>query len=210
MNTAACLSVGICIFCSLVILWSVIRNPQHMAVMNVVWPVTALYGGPLALWAYHTIGLANARNRPLAQSVLKGTLHCGAGCALADLLSAWLLLQAPFSLFGSKLAGEWLVEYAAAFVTGIAFQYFAIKPMEKIPARQALIAALKADALSLTSWQTGMYGWMAVCNCLIFQRQLKADEPVFWLMMQIGMLCGLVTAYPVNSWLIKKGIKKPM
>jgi len=25
---------------------------QRMAVMNVVWPVTALYFGPFALWAY--------------------------------------------------------------------------------------------------------------------------------------------------------------
>ena len=31
-------------------------NRQHMAVMNVVWPVTALYAGPLALWGYFTVG----------------------------------------------------------------------------------------------------------------------------------------------------------
>lgn len=27
-------------------------NRQHMRIMNVVWPLTALYAGPLALWAY--------------------------------------------------------------------------------------------------------------------------------------------------------------
>mgnify|MGYP000371436005 CR=1 FL=1 len=29
-------------------------------------------------------------------------------------------------------------------------------------------------------------------------------------MMQIAMLCGLVVAYPVNAWLIRKGIKEAM
>lgn len=205
--------LAICGGCSLVILIGVIRRPQPMAVMNVVWPVTALYAGPLAVWAYWSFGRNAGQkkaNAPFWQSVLKGALHCGSGCTLGDLLSAAILLWIPVTLFGSRLAGEWTVEYIAAFLIGIIFQYYAIQPMKKLPAGQAVIAALKADALSLTCWQVGMYGWMAVCNFGIFHRQLKADEPVFWLMMQIGMLCGLLTAYPVNWWLIRKGIKESM
>ena len=111
---------------------------------------------------------------------------------------------------GSTLAGDWLVEYLAAFLLGIVFQYYAIKPMKQLSPGNTLKAALKADALSLTCWQIGMYGWMAISNFLIFHRQLRADDPIFWLMMQIGMLCGLMTAFPVNWWLIKKGIKEAM
>jgi hypothetical protein len=37
--------------CSLAILFDWFRRPQTMMVMNVVWPITALYGGPGALWA---------------------------------------------------------------------------------------------------------------------------------------------------------------
>lgn len=29
---------------------------QHIAVVNVVWPITALHAGPLALWAYYRSG----------------------------------------------------------------------------------------------------------------------------------------------------------
>jgi hypothetical protein len=29
-------------------------------------------------------------------------------------------------------------------------------------------------------------------------------------MMQIAMLAGFLTAYPVNSWLLRVGIKEPM
>jgi len=205
----AYISIIICVASGIIILVDVVRHPQPMKVMNWVWPLTALYGGPLALWVYYRIGRSEKRTA-FWQTVLKGTLHCGSGCTLGDLLSAVFLLAFPVTLFNSKLAGDWTVEYIAAFLIGILFQYYAIKPMKQITPGKALIAALKADTLSLTSWQIGMYGWMTVCNFLIFHHQLKANEPVYWLMMQIGMLCGLITAYPVNWWLIQKGIKETM
>jgi hypothetical protein len=33
---------------------------------------------------------------------------------------------------------------------------------------------------------------------------------VYWLGMQIGMVLGFATAWPVNVWLIRKGIKEAM
>ena len=37
-------------------------NAQQMPIMNVVWPLTALYGGPLALLAYYKIGRLSTGN----------------------------------------------------------------------------------------------------------------------------------------------------
>jgi hypothetical protein len=225
LSAIAIASISISVVCFIIIIVHLARHPQQMAIMNVVWPVTALYAGPLGLLIYFNIGGITAKEamkshknrhhgvshqKPFWQSVLTGTLHCGSGCALGDLFTANLLLVIPVTVFGSKMLGEWAIEYIAAFLIGIIFQYFAIKPMSNISAKDALIAALKADTLSLTAWQVGMYGWMAVCNLLIFHTLLKAPAPVFWLMMQIGMLLGLLTAYPVNWWLIKKGIKEAM
>lgn len=34
--------------------------------------------------------------------------------------------------------------------------------------------------------------------------------PEFWVMMQIGMMAGFVTSYPVNWWLLRRGIKEVM
>lgn len=84
------------------------------------------------------------------------------------------------------------------FFDCIAFQYYVIKPMKMLSGREAFIAALKADTLSLTFWKIGMYGWMAIANFLIFHQILKASTRTFWFMMQIGMLPGLLTAYPIN------------
>ena len=187
-----------------------------MMVMNFVYPITALYGSIFALLFYYYIGRNsgikknNPVKTPLWQSVAKGALHCGSGCALGDISAEILLLYFPVVIFGSKLAGTWTVDYIFAFIIGIIFQYYAIKPMKDLSATEAIKAAVKADALSLTGWQLGMYGWMAICFFLIFKQQIKPSDPVFWFMMQIAMLIGFATAYPVNWGLIKKGIKEAM
>jgi len=50
LHTFAIASIGIALPCSLVIVADVVRRPQKMGVMNVVWPVTALYFSVFALW----------------------------------------------------------------------------------------------------------------------------------------------------------------
>jgi hypothetical protein len=216
LTTIAVISIATAIICSLAIIFDLFIHPQQMWIMNLVWPLTALYAGPLALIAYFTLGRNSSKakmahtNKPFWQSVLLGTLHCGSGCTLGDLIAANLLTIFPVVLFGSNLYGEWAADFILAFIIGIVFQYYAIKPMGHLTRSQALLAALKADTLSLTFWQIGMYGWMALCDFAILDHLLKAPAPLFWMMMQVGMLFGLLTAYPVNWWLITRGIKEKM
>jgi hypothetical protein len=193
-------------------------HSQKMAIMNVVWPLTALYAGPLGLWAYYKIGRLSTKGSakdegkemPFWQAVVIGVSHCGSGCTLGDLVAEWFVLAVPLSFLGRKLFGTWLLDFALAFLFGVAFQYFSIKPMRNLSPAQALWAALKADALSLTSWQLGMYGWMAFAIFVVFHHELDKTGPVFWFMMQIAMLAGFITAFPVNWWLIRIGIKEKM
>lgn len=37
---------------TLIITFDELRRPQNMMIMNFVWPITALYGGPFAVWGY--------------------------------------------------------------------------------------------------------------------------------------------------------------
>ena len=211
----------------LVILFDILEgHPQHMMIMNFVYPITALYSGPLALIVYFTIGRKSTRKavmaareknlkppgkqKPFWQSVIVGALHCGSGCTLGDIIAETALFFIPFILFGRKIFGAWAVDFVLAFIIGIIFQYYSIKPMKNLSPSEGLRAAVKADALSLTSWQVGMYGWMAISTFLIFGHELGANNPVFWFMMQIAMLFGFLTAYPVNWWLLRKKIKEVM
>ncbi|AND68836.1 hypothetical protein ATSB10_13820 [Dyella thiooxydans] len=218
LHVLALVSLVVAMACAALIALDIaLGRRQPMAIMNLVWPITALYAGPLGLWAYARIGRAPRHGdhghhgeRPFAQSVMLAATHCGSGCTLGDLTAESLLLALPFTLFGSELLTGWTLDFVFAFVIGIAFQYFTIRPMGEMSAREALLAALKADTLSLVSWQVGMYGWMAIATFGLFGGTLDKAGPVFWLMMQIAMLAGFATACPVNAWLLKRGIKHPM
>lgn len=150
------------------------------------------------------------KGRPRWQSVVLSTLHCGAGCTLADIVGEWFLFFVPVAIGGSILAGTWVVDYLLALAFGIGFQYAAIRGMERtLPRCEAIRRAAKADILSLTAWQAGMYGWMAVAIfALNGGEAMPRTSFVFWFTMQIAMACGFLVALPVNILLIRAGIKK--
>ena len=174
------------------------KHPQNMWIMALVWPLTALWSGPLGLYAYYKVGRLSSKKRvqrakergekppnkkkPFWQSVGIGATHCGSGCTLADICAEWFALFVPVVVFGSHILGTWVVDYVVALIFGIAFQYFTIKPMRGLSVVDGLKAAVKADILSLTAWQVGMYGWMAIAFFLLFSPEtLTPTTPVFWL-----------------------------
>ncbi len=220
--------------CAVVVVADVAKHPQPMWIMNVVWPVTALFGTVLLVWFYFRYGRAvpprgspaHNGNRGYGKSfavvVATGTTHCGAGCTLGDIVAEWLAFFVPaiatwfgwHGVFAEKMFAVWIVDFIFAFAFGIVFQYFAIAPMRGLALGQGLVAALKADALSLTAWQVGMYGFMAFSQFYLFRHllgvSLEVNTPEFWFVMQIAMLAGFCTSYPVNWWLISVGIKERM
>jgi Domain of unknown function (DUF4396) len=216
------------VLCALAIAIDVARHPQKMWIMNVVWPVVALFGLIFTVWGYFRYGRASAVDapesgeQPLAAMVAKGTSHCGAGCTIGDIIAETLALALPgiavvfgwHWLFGDKTFAVWVLDYILAFVIGIAFQYFTIAPMRHLGFADGVKAAIKADAASLTAWQVGMYAFMAFAQFYLFRHRLgtpvTAAQPEFWFMMQIAMLCGFATAYPVNWWLLRVGLKEKM
>lgn len=230
LTLIAAASLLIAAACALWICVDEARRPQAMWIMNLVWPLTALFGGLLWLGLYVRWGRAPARcerapaagRAGLGVAIALATCHCGAGCVLGDILAegattahpAWLALFGWPGLFPQPMFAEWAADFIAAFVLGVGFQYFSLKPMGGLTAGQTLARALKADALSIVAWQLGMYGAMAAIQYLGFQPAFGAPanpgQPAFWLAMQVAMLCGFVTAYPVNGLLIKAGVKERM
>jgi len=226
------------VICAIVIIADEIKNPQHMWIMNVVWPMTALFGTVAWLWAYYRYGrlatmklMMEAKRReeeppnkkkPFAAMVGEGASHCGSGCTLGDIFAEWLAFFVPtiavwlgwHSIFGEKIYAVWILDYIFAYAFGIVFQYFTVAPMRGLNFAQGIWAAIKADTLSLTAWQVGMYGFMAIAYFLIFRPligvELRVNSVEFWFMMQIAMIFGFITSYPVNWWLIEAGIKERM
>ena len=218
-----CLAAGLA--CAITIALDEVRFPQKMGVMNLVWPLTALFGSVVWLWFYYRFGRNKGEQpeeTPMAIAVAKGASHCGAGCTLGDLVVEWAVFALPAiavffgygSVFGEKTFAVWIPDFLLAFLIGIVFQYFAIAPMRDLSPGKGILAALKADTASITSWQVGMYGAMAIGQFLWFRPAYGALAPVnsveFWFLMQLAMLAGFATGYPVNWWLVSSGIKETM
>ncbi len=184
---------------------------QKMRIMEAVWPLTILYWGPLGLIFYASFGRPVSGHGdavPMWQSTFKGATHCGAGCALGDLIGDWIAFQTGLTLVGSLLAGDFALAFLLAYLFGIVFQYFAIAPMRHLGLREGLIAAAKIDTLSLLAYQLGMVAWMGMRAWLY--PVLEPTTWSYWLMMQVAMVFGFLTTYPVNWFLIARGVKERM
>jgi hypothetical protein len=183
-------------------------HPQKMWIMNVVWPITALYFGPLTFWSYFAFG-RNAKDKPFWQQVWTGVTHCGAGCTLGDVIAEWSVFLGGLTLLSSPLLTDYLFDFCAAYALGIIFQYFSIAPMRSISGWPAIKAALKADTISLIAFEVGLFAFMYWMD-RHFQPHLKPTQPEYWFLMQVGMIIGFFTAFPANWWLIRKGWKEAM
>jgi len=198
LNDLAIAWVCTCAICALVLIALMLRRPPEMRIMSVVWPVTALYYGPVAVWAFFR-----------ADPTFDSTTHCGAGCTLGDLIGESWVYAAGLTIGGSMLFAEYVVDFILAYILGVAFQYFAIVPMRGLGLRDGITAALKADTLSLIAFELGLFGWMALTHYILVPQATPASF-AFWFMMQIGMIAGFWTSYPMNVLLLRWGIKEPM
>lgn len=224
LHFVALLSLSLALFCAITIALDECRHPPKMAVMAAVWPLTALFGSVLWLAVYYRWGRSTQlkNDAPFAASVLKGSSHCGAGCTLGDMVAEGLAVAVPAlavwfgygTLFGTRMFALWVPDFLFAFLFGIGFQYWSIVPMRHLSPGEGLKAALKADVLSISAWQVGMYGGMALIQFLWFQPRFgglaEATQPEFWFAMQLAMLAGFCTSYPMNWLLIRRGVKEAM
>ena len=138
--------------------------------------------------------------------------HCGSGCSLGDVISEFAIFGLGLTVAGASLWAEYIGDYILALALGIAFQYFAIAPMRGLGIRDGLKAATKADFISLSAFEMGLFGWMAIMTFVLFPapHHLMPSSAAFWFLMQIGMIIGFTTSWPANVWLVNRGIKVPM
>ncbi|WP_069812600.1 DUF4396 domain-containing protein [Streptomyces sp. TP-A0874] len=195
---------------------------QKMWIMNLVYPVTALYWGPVTVWFYFRHGrrtskplverhaLPDSERLPAWSVLSKAVSHCGAGCTLGDIGAEWLVYSFALAVAGKGLYADFPLAFAFAWLLGIAFQYFAITPIREVGKVKAIWTAIKVDTLSILAFQLGLFLGMWIYQEVLFSPGLPKTTASYWMMMQLAMILGFFTAMPVNLWLIRVGWKEKM
>jgi len=203
LEMIAWVSLASALASALIIAVDEFRRPQKMWIMNVVWPLTALYFSIFAVMVYFLHRSSDdprrmekmsqtemaehqrqrkeeGRRNPSRHQIALADSHCGAGCALGDIITEFAIFALGVTLFGSDLWASYLWDFNVAWTLGIAFQYFTIKPMRDLSSLQALWTAIKADTFSILAFQVGMYLWMGLVFFRLFPHpHLHPNQPAF-------------------------------
>ncbi|MBI3739001.1 MAG: DUF4396 domain-containing protein [Chloroflexi bacterium] len=187
------------------------NNPE-MKVMRIGWILVTLYLGPIGLFLYVLSCQEPAPNtheefvKPLWKQSLGSTIHCVAGDATGIIVAA-----AITAALGLPMWIDLLVEYIAGFAFGLlVFQSLFMKDMLGGSYRQAVRATIFPEWLSMNFMMAGMFPTMVL---LMMGRDMRAMVPtqlIFWGAMSVAVGVGLLTAFPVNVWMVVKGLKHGM
>ncbi|MGJ9412836.1 DUF4396 domain-containing protein [Aeromicrobium sp. CF4.19] len=183
------------------------RGRRHETVASeLVWISSALYLGPFALplyarhgrqrdgWLGHGAPTGGAQASPTLQG-----LPGGAASALAHVVGVPLVLASGLTIAGIDLWVMILVIGALAILILFGFERSAASSRGR---RMGIGAAAGAAVLTVLAFDVGMGGWMVLLHYNEYMP--PASEGTFWFLMQVGVILGLVTGYPVVSWLARR------
>ncbi|MCU1259583.1 MAG: multicopper oxidase type 3 [Bryobacterales bacterium] len=189
--------------------WDQYRNNPEPVVMKWGFILVTLYLGPLGLLLYV---LADKEPRPgehekfvqpLWKQGVGSTIHCVAGDATGIILAA-----AITSVLGLPMWLDLIVEYLTGFAFGLfIFQSLFMKSMMGGTYWENVRKSFLPEFISMNCMMAGM---APVMSFLMMGRDMRAMEPkelLFWGVMSLGVMAGFATAYPVNVWMVKHGLK---
>ena len=192
--------------------WDAWRNNPELTVMKWGWVLVTLYLGPIALMLYVLSckepfpGTHERFIQPLWKQGLGSVIHCVAGDATGIIVAATIT-----GLLGLPMGIDLAIEYVAGFSFGLfIFQALFMKDTMGGSYRAAVRHSIVPEWLSMNFMMAGMFPTMVV---LMMGRDMRAMEPThlaFWGAMSAAVLVGLIVAYPVNVWMVDKGLKHGM
>ncbi len=210
--------VGLALLCAVAILYDIYGRGyrQRTSVMGVVWPITALYFGPLALPAYYRWGRPRSEKwrkehgdtpeKSLSAAAATGGTPGGAASAIGHVLGVPLVVFLGLTIAGQALWVMILFIAIIATVLLFAFEYFfSTVPTRGLSRGKGLGVALLIALVTVLAFDVGMGGWMLVMHFLLFMPPLT--DVTFLFLMQIGLILGFLTGYPAVLWLVRRGVK---
>ncbi len=158
-----------------------------------MWPVSALYLGPLALWLYRRWGRTSE-----APSTAATGLAGGAASTLAHLVGVPLVIASGVTIAGINL---WVM------ILVIAVLATALLAVLEAAAGHPLARAAVLASVTVLAFDVGMGGWMLLLH--FSENMPAASTMAFWFLMQLGVVLGTLTALPVVRWLTARNRAVP-
>ncbi len=193
------------------LIWDLIFNTPAMWVMKLAWVLIVLYTGPVGLFLYLLAcreplpGTHEQYITPHWKQAIGSMMHCVAGDATGIILAAAIVYH-----FGLPNGIDLILEYTAAFVVGLLiFQALFMKSMLGGNYLMAVRKTFFAETVSMNMVMVGMIPTMVI----LMSRIPGSDNPfnpTFWGIMSLAAIVGMVTAYPINSWMVASGLKHGM
>ena len=210
--------VGLALLCAVAILYDIYGRGyrQRASVMEAVWPITALYFGPLGLLLYYRWGRprsdkwqkehGDAPEKSLPAAAATGGTPGGAASAIGHVLGVPLVVLSGLTIAGEALWVMILLIAVIAIALLFAFEYFfSTVPTRGLPRGKGLKVALLIALATVLAFDVGMGGWMLVLHFLFFMPPLT--DVTFLFLMQVGLILGFLTGYPAVLWLVQRGVK---
>ena len=210
--------VGLALLCAAAILYDVYGRGyrQRVRAMEAVWPITALYFGPLALPAYYRWGRPRsekwqkehgfAPEKSLPATAATGGIPGGAASAIGHVVGVPLVVLSGLTIAGEALWVMILLIAVIAVVLLFFFEYFfSTVPTRGLSSGKGLTVALLIALVTVLAFDVGMGGWMLIMHFLLFMPPLT--DVTFLFLMQVGLILGFLTGYPAVLWLVRRGTK---
>lgn len=189
---------------------------QRVGPMNAVWSATGLYLGPLAVWAYLRHGRprsqkwqaehGGAPQTDLSGAAVTGGIPGGVASLVGHVIGVPLIVLSGLTLAGLDL---WAMIAAVAVIATVllfAYEYFfSTVPARRLAGGQGLGVAALISFATVLAFDVGMGGWMLLLH---FGWVMPAVTDVtFVFLMQVGLVLGFLTGYPMVRLLLARGVK---
>jgi hypothetical protein len=184
-----------------VLVWDIRANNADLAsLMQFVWGLTVLYSGPLGLAMYWYSGRAQISHDSLWRKGCRSVAHCYSGCGAGEVIG--VTLAAGLLALGTSFVI--VVTFAFAYAMGYALT---VGPLmqEGVGFGEAAKDALLTETPSITVMEMAAIGtdvWLA--------GEAHVGDLLFWSGLAFSLTIGLAVAYPVNAYLVHRGVKGGM
>ena len=187
-----------------------LRRRHPSVATNLVWITSALYLGPFAVAAYLKRGRANPSSATAAAGAADETdgtavavLPGGGASAVAHLIAVPLVVAVGWTIAGLAMWPMILVIAVLATLMLATYERVASRGPRAGRARRISVGAAIATAfITVAAFDIGMVGWMLLLH--FNDLMPPVTEGIFWFLMQIGVIVGLLTGYPAVSWLLRR------